>query len=96
MFNCFCPTFYPVWYTVRKGPVLSRFDRFLLIGPRAKGNPALRLLTNQTYTFHRSFLCIVLARGPVFFMLFWETKTSIKFLRRSLKVQYKLALQSPS
>jgi len=19
MFNCFCPRFYPVWYTVRKG-----------------------------------------------------------------------------
>ena len=27
------------------GPVLSRFDRFLLIGPRAEGGPALRPLT---------------------------------------------------
>jgi len=37
---------------------LSRLDRWLPIGPRAKGGPALRLvLASQTYTFNRSCLC---------------------------------------
>ena len=33
------------------GPVLSRFDRFLLIGPRAEGSPALRPLTKANLHF---------------------------------------------
>jgi len=48
------------------GPVLSRFDQFLLIGPRTEGGPALRLLTKANFTFYRSCLCIVSARGSVF------------------------------
>ena len=38
----------------------------------------------------------MLTRGPVFFMLVWETKTIIKFFQRSRKIQYKLALIPPS
>jgi len=33
------------------GPVLSRFDRFLLIAPRAEGDPAPRQLTNTNLNF---------------------------------------------
>jgi len=52
------------------GPVLSRFDRFLLIGPCAKGGHALRILPPQTYTFYRSCLFVEPARGSVFFQVF--------------------------
>jgi len=38
-------------------PALSRFDRFLLIGPRAKRGPALRLEPTQTYIFYGNCLC---------------------------------------
>jgi len=36
---------------LRTGPVLSRFDRFLPIGPRAKRGPGLRLLNNANLHF---------------------------------------------
>ena len=78
------------------GPVLSRFDQFLLIGPRTEGGPALRLLTKANFTFYRSCLCIVSARGSVFSKLLWETQTVLTFFQRSLKIKYKLALLPPS
>ena len=78
------------------GPVLNRFDRFLLIGPRAKWGPHSVHLPKQTYTFYRSCLCVVPARGSVFVKLFWETKIVLTFSQRSLKTQYKFALLPPS
>jgi len=36
---------------LRPGPTLSRLDRLLPIGPRAKGGPALRLLTYANFHF---------------------------------------------
>jgi len=70
------------------GPVLSRFDRFLLIGPRAQGVPALRLQPTQTYNFCGSCLFIALARSPVFFKLFCETEIIIKFSQVSQSTVY--------
>jgi len=47
-----CPRFPPLirpW--AQPGSVSNRHDRFLLIGPRAKGSLALRLLTNANLHF---------------------------------------------
>jgi len=46
------------------GPVLSRFDRLLLIGPWAKGGPALRLLTNANFRFISKLLVYSSGAGP--------------------------------
>jgi len=78
-------------FTLNAGPVLSRFDRFFLIGRHAKGGPALRLLTNANLR-----LCVALARGPVFFYVILRDKMIIKFFQRSRKMQCKVALIPPS
>jgi len=39
-------------------PSLSRLDRFLLIGPRAKGGPALRLLLAYVNLHFKSKLLV--------------------------------------
>jgi len=53
------------------GPVLSRFDRFLLTGPSAKWGLALRLITTTNLHFvSKLIVSIVPARGPVFFKVF--------------------------
>ena len=49
------------------GPVLSRFDRFLLIGPRAKRGPALRLLSNSNLHFPSELLVCSAGAGPSVF-----------------------------
>jgi len=51
----------------RSGPVLSRFDRFLLIGPRAIGGPALRLLTNTSLHFVSKLIVYSAGAGPCVF-----------------------------
>jgi len=48
-------------------PVLSRFDRFLLIGPRHKGAPALRLLTKANLHFLSKLLVYSAGAGPSVF-----------------------------
>ena len=49
------------------------------------GAPRSVYLPKQIYTFHRSCLCIVSKRGPVFFKSLWETKTVLTFFQPSLK-----------
>jgi len=71
------------WLQAR--PVLSLFDRFLVIGPRA--------------TFNRSKLTLSVfsARaGQVFLRCFEKPKRFSIFFQLSLKIQYKLALLPPS
>jgi len=62
---------WPMWLSVklylRTGPVLSRFDRFLPIGPRAEGDPALRLLTNANLHFLLKLLLDSAGVGPSVF-----------------------------
>jgi len=67
----------------KTGPVLSRFDRFLPIRPRAEGGPAP---LNQ----HKVSLCIeagceCFRRGIQCFSRSFETKTVLKLFQRSLK-----------
>jgi len=51
------------------GPVLSRFDRFLLIGPRAKG-VAFRLLINANLHLLSKLLVCNAGAGPsVFYVI---------------------------
>ena len=45
-------------YLLSSGPVLSRFDRFLLIGPRAKGGPALRLTYQRKLALSIEAACV--------------------------------------
>jgi len=52
---------------VDPGPVLSQFDRFFLIGPRAKGGPALRLLTKAKLHFLSKLLVYSAGAGPSVF-----------------------------
>ena len=80
---------------VRPASVLSRFDRFRPIGPRAKGGPALRLPTAHTYIFYRSCLFIV-RRGAQFLRFFERPNWFSNFFQRFLKIQYKIAVLSPS
>jgi len=49
------------------GPVFSRFGRFLLIGPRAKGGPTLRLLSNTNLHFPSKLLVYSAGVGPSVF-----------------------------
>jgi len=73
------------------GLVFSPFDRFLLIGPSAKGGPALCLLTKLTLFIEAASMWR--RRGAqCFFKLRCETKTVLTFFQRSLKIQYILAL----
>ena len=68
------------------GPVLSRFHRFLLIGPRAKGGRALLIyLPKKTCTFYRSCLCIVPARAQCFLSRFERPKRFSHFSNDLLK-----------
>jgi len=77
------------------GPVSSRFDRFLLIGPRAKGAPRYAYQPTQTYTFYRSWLFIV-RRGAQFLKRFERPNWFSIFFQRFLKIQYELSLLPPS
>ena len=88
MENCFLSS--------RSGPVLSRFDRFLLNGPRAKGGSALCLLTNTNLHFLSKLLVYSAGAGSSVFKVIWETTTVLNFFQRSLKIQYKLVLLPPS
>ena len=75
-------------YEQWQGPVrasLSRFDRFLLIGPCTKGGLALRQLTNTNLHLLSKLIVNISGVGPVFFNGFWETKTALKSFQRSLK-----------
>jgi len=56
-------------FCVYTGPVLSRFDRFLLIGPRAKGGPALRLITKTILHFLSKLLVYSAGAGPCVFQV---------------------------
>jgi len=48
----------------------SRFDRFLLIGPRAKGSPAFCLLTTAKLNFLSKLLVHSVGAGPrVFYVI---------------------------
>jgi len=49
--------------------------------------PSLRLLANANVHFLSKLLVYCAGGGPVFFQLFGETKTIIKFSQRSLKTQ---------
>ena len=55
----------------RSGSVLSRFDRFLLIGPRAKGGPALCVLTNK-FALYIEADCVQCRRGAQCFSRCFE------------------------
>ena len=59
--------------------------------PRQRG-PALRLQPTQTYTFYRSCLCIVQARGTVFLSCFerqkWLSNFSNGFTKYSINSLY--------
>ena len=59
----------------KTGPVLSRFDRFLPIRPRAEGDPA-PLKPTQSFTLYRSWLWMFPARDPMFFKEFWDQNSS--------------------
>ena len=82
---------------MRSGPVFSRFDRFLLIGPRVKGGPALRLLTTANLHFLSKLLDCRAGAGPsVFSGVLRESPNRFSsFFQQFLKIQYKLALLAP-
>ena len=79
------------------GPALNRFDRFLLIGPGAKGGPALRLLTNANLHFLSKLLVYSAGAGPSlsYFILRDQNDYQI-FPTVSQNTVYKLALIPPS
>jgi len=54
----------------QSGPDLSRFDRFFLIGPHAKGGPAPRVLTNTNLHFLSKLLVYSAGVGPSVFKVF--------------------------
>jgi len=84
------------------GPVSNRFDRFLLIGPRAKGGLAPKGAPRSAYnqcilTLSIEVACVQCRRGsPVFFKLFWETKKLSTFSNALSKYSIKLALPPQS
>jgi len=53
--------------TWQSGPVLSRFDRFLLIGPRAEGGLALRQPTNTNFHFVSKLIVNISGAGSSVF-----------------------------
>ena len=55
---------------IHTGPVLSRFDRFLLIGLRAEGDPSLRLLIKANLHFLSKLLVYSAGTGPSFLSRF--------------------------
>ena len=53
----------------QSGLVLSQFDWFLLIGPRAKGGPTLRQLTNTNLHFASKLILNIFGAGPSVFQV---------------------------
>ena len=85
------------WYDVRySGPVLSRFDRFLLIEPRAAGGPRASP-TNQ----HKFALCIEIdceyfRSGVQCFSMGFERPKRFLNYSNGLSKRFKVALLPPS
>jgi len=77
------------------GPVLSRFDRFLLIGLRAERGPMLRQLTNTNLHFVSKLIVNISGAGPSVFQRVLRPKRFLNY-SNGLSKQLQLALLPPS